>query len=66
LGLGIQCPDADIDLQNRSVHLGLVIILNLMIGPITPATGLSVFMVTNVASISRREVPIEMPPISSA
>jgi tripartite ATP-independent transporter DctM subunit len=44
------------------VHLGLVIIFNLMIGLITPPMGLSLFMVSNVASISMREVLIEMPP----
>lgn len=44
------------------VHLGLVIIFNLMIGLITPPMGLSLFMVSNVASISMKEVLIEMPP----
>lgn len=44
------------------VHLGLVIIFNLMIGLITPPMGLSLFMVSNVARISMREVLIEMPP----
>lgn len=48
------------------VHLGLVIIFNLMIGLITPPMGLSLFMVSNVASISMKEVLVEMPPISSA
>jgi TRAP-type C4-dicarboxylate transport system permease large subunit len=44
------------------VHLGRVIIFNLMIGLITLPMGLSLFMVSNVASISMREVLIEMPP----
>lgn len=44
------------------VHLGLVIIFNLMIGLITPPMGLSLFMVSNVARISMREVLVEMPP----
>jgi len=43
------------------VHLGRVIIFNLMIGLITPPMGLSLFMVSNVASISMKEVLIEMP-----
>jgi len=44
------------------VHLGLVIIFNLMIGLVTPPMGLSLFMVSNVANISMREVLVEMPP----
>ena len=44
------------------VHLGRVIIFNLMIGLITPPMGLSLFMGSNVASISMKEVLIEMPP----
>jgi tripartite ATP-independent transporter DctM subunit len=44
------------------VHLGLVVIFNLMIGLITPPMGLSLFMVSNVAKVSIREVLEEMPP----
>jgi tripartite ATP-independent transporter DctM subunit len=44
------------------VHLGLVVIFNLMIGLITPPMGLSLFMVSNVARISIKEVLSEMPP----
>lgn len=44
------------------VHLGLVVIFNLMIGLITPPMGLSLFMVSNVARISIREILVELPP----
>jgi tripartite ATP-independent transporter DctM subunit len=44
------------------VHLGLVVIFNLMIGLITPPMGLSLFMVSNVAKVSIREVLEELPP----
>jgi tripartite ATP-independent transporter DctM subunit len=44
------------------VHLGLVVIFNLMIGLITPPMGLSLFMVSNVAKISIREIMNELPP----
>jgi len=44
------------------VHLGLVVIFNLMIGLITPPMGLSLFMVSNVARVSIKEILNEMPP----
>jgi tripartite ATP-independent transporter DctM subunit len=44
------------------VHLGLVVIFNLMIGLITPPMGLSLFMVSNIARISIKEVLSELPP----
>ena len=47
---------------NGPVYLGLAIIFNLMIGPITPPMGLSLFMVCSEARISMKEVLVEMPP----
>jgi tripartite ATP-independent transporter DctM subunit len=44
------------------VHLGLVVIFNLMIGLITPPMGLSLFMVSNVARVSIKEILKELPP----
>lgn len=38
------------------IHLGLVFILNLMIGLITPPMGLSLFMVSKVANVKIKEV----------
>jgi tripartite ATP-independent transporter DctM subunit len=38
------------------VHLGIVTILNLMIGLMTPPLGLSLFMVSNIAKLSVNEV----------
>jgi TRAP-type C4-dicarboxylate transport system permease large subunit len=63
LGLGgfnVRVPTSTC--ENDPVHLGLVIIFfNLMIGPITPPAGLSLFMVSNEARISMREASIKMP-----
>ncbi|MGB9698934.1 MAG: TRAP transporter large permease [Thermodesulfobacteriota bacterium] len=44
------------------VHLGLIVIFNLMIGLMTPPMGLSLFMVSNVAQIPIRDVLRELPP----
>jgi tripartite ATP-independent transporter DctM subunit len=44
------------------VHLGLVVIFNLMIGLITPPMGLSLFMVSSVAKVSIKEILKELPP----
>lgn len=44
------------------VHLGLIVILNLMIGLMTPPMGLSLFMVSNVAQIPIKDVIKELPP----
>ncbi|MFC1761447.1 TRAP transporter large permease [Planctomycetota bacterium] len=38
------------------IHLGIVTILNLMIGLITPPLGLSLFMISNIAKIPVQEV----------
>ncbi len=44
------------------VHLGLIIIFNLMIGLMTPPMGLSLFLVSNIAQIPIRDVIKELPP----
>jgi tripartite ATP-independent transporter DctM subunit len=38
------------------IHLGIITILNLMIGLVTPPMGLSLFLVSNIAGIPVREV----------
>jgi len=44
------------------VHLGLIVIFNLMIGLITPPMGLSLFLVSNIARVSIKNVLNELPP----
>ena len=38
------------------VHLGLIVIFNLMIGLLTPPMGLSLFLVSSIARISIRQL----------
>ena len=44
------------------VHLGLIIIFNLMIGLMTPPMGLSLFMVSSIARIPIKDIIMELPP----
>jgi tripartite ATP-independent transporter DctM subunit len=44
------------------VHLGIVAIFNLMIGLLTPPMGLALFLITDIAKVSMRDVLKEMVP----
>jgi tripartite ATP-independent transporter DctM subunit len=44
------------------VHLGMVVVFNLMIGLVTPPMGLALFLVSDIAKVSMREVLREMWP----
>jgi tripartite ATP-independent transporter DctM subunit len=44
------------------VHLGMVVVFNLMIGLLTPPMGLALFLVADIAKVSMKEVLREMVP----
>jgi tripartite ATP-independent transporter DctM subunit len=44
------------------VHLGMVVVFNLMIGLVTPPMGLALFLVADIAKVSMRDVLREMWP----
>src|SRR3954453_10518943 len=44
------------------VHLGMVVVFNLMIGLLTPPMGLALFLVADIARVSMRDVLREMGP----
>jgi tripartite ATP-independent transporter DctM subunit len=44
------------------VHLGMVVVFNLMIGLLTPPMGLALFLVSDIAKVSMKEVLREMLP----
>jgi tripartite ATP-independent transporter DctM subunit len=44
------------------VHLGMVVVFNLMIGLLTPPMGLALFLVSDIAKVSMKEVLKEMLP----
>jgi TRAP-type C4-dicarboxylate transport system permease large subunit len=44
------------------VHLGIVAIFNLMIGLLTPPMGLALFLISDIAKVSMRDVLRELVP----
>jgi tripartite ATP-independent transporter DctM subunit len=44
------------------VHLGMVVVFNLMIGLLTPPMGLALFLVTDIAKVTMKEALKEMAP----
>jgi TRAP-type C4-dicarboxylate transport system permease large subunit len=44
------------------VHLGMVVVFNLMIGLLTPPMGLALFLVADIARVKMKEVLREMMP----
>lgn len=44
------------------VHLGMVVVFNLMIGLVTPPMGLALFLVANIAKVRMQDVLREMIP----
>jgi tripartite ATP-independent transporter DctM subunit len=44
------------------VHLGMVVVFNLMIGLLTPPMGLALFLVSDIAKVSMKDVLKEMAP----
>src|SRR5260221_13456462 len=44
------------------VHLGMVVVFNLMIGFLTPPMGLALFLVADIAKVTMKEVLREMMP----
>jgi TRAP-type C4-dicarboxylate transport system permease large subunit len=44
------------------VHLGMVVVFNLMIGLLTPPMGLALFLVSDIAKVRMKEVLREMMP----
>jgi TRAP-type C4-dicarboxylate transport system permease large subunit len=44
------------------VHLGMVVVFNLMIGLLTPPMGLALFLVAEIAKVTMKEVLKEMMP----
>ena len=44
------------------VHLGMVVVFNLMIGLLTPPMGLALFLVADIAKVSMKDVLKEMLP----
>ena len=44
------------------MHLGLVVVFNLMIGLLTPPMGLALFLVADIAKVSMKQVLREMMP----
>ena len=45
------------------VHLGMVVVFNLMIGLLTPPMGLALFLVADIAKVSMKDVLREMVPV---
>ena len=44
------------------VHLGMVVVFNLMIGLLPPPMGLALFLVADIAKVSMRQILFEMAP----
>jgi tripartite ATP-independent transporter DctM subunit len=44
------------------VHLGMVVVFNLMIGLLTPPMGLALFLVADIAKVSMKNILVEMAP----
>jgi TRAP-type C4-dicarboxylate transport system permease large subunit len=44
------------------VHLGMVVVFNLMIGLLTPPMGLALFLVADIAKVTMKEVLRELMP----
>jgi TRAP-type C4-dicarboxylate transport system permease large subunit len=44
------------------VHLGMVVVFNLMIGLLTPPMGLALFLVADIAKVSMKDILTEMAP----
>lgn len=44
------------------VHLGMVVVFNLMIGLLTPPMGLALFLVADIAKVTMKDVLKEMAP----
>ena len=44
------------------VHLGMVVVFNLMIGLVTPPMGLALFLVADIAQVKMKDVLREMMP----
>jgi tripartite ATP-independent transporter DctM subunit len=44
------------------VHLGMVVVFNLMIGLLTPPMGLALFLVADIAKVSMKAILVEMAP----
>ena len=44
------------------VHLGMVVVFNLMIGLLTPPMGLALFLVADIAKVTMKDVLVEMMP----
>jgi tripartite ATP-independent transporter DctM subunit len=44
------------------VHLGMVVVFNLMIGLLTPPMGLALFLVADIAKVSMKDILTEMMP----
>ena len=44
------------------VHLGMVVVFNLMIGLLTPPMGLALFLVADIAKVTMKDVLREMVP----
>ena len=44
------------------VHLGMVVVFNLMIGLLTPPMGLALFLVADIAKVTMKDVLREMAP----
>jgi tripartite ATP-independent transporter DctM subunit len=44
------------------VHLGMVVVFNLMIGLLTPPMGLALFLVADIAKVTMKDVLLEMMP----
>ena len=53
---GITPPGVD------PVHLGMVVVFNLMIGLLTPPMGLALFLVADIAKVSMKAILVEMAP----
>ena len=45
------------------VHLGMVVVFNLMIGLLTPPMGLALFLVADIAKVSMKDILKEMAPL---
>ena len=44
------------------VHLGMVVVFNLMIGLLTPPMGLALFLVADIAKVTMKDILTEMGP----
>ena len=44
------------------MHLGMVVVFNLMIGLLTPPMGLALFLVADIAKVSMKAILVEMAP----